>query len=423
MAKRGQNEGSIFQRKDGRWVAVVNLGWVAGKRTRKSYYGSTRKEVQEQLTKALANIQIGLPPVSDKQSVGDYLGWWLENVAKSTVRPSTWTSYEELVRLHLRPAFEKVGLSKLGAQHVRTFLNERLTSGLSTRRVQYLHAVLRAALNTAVKDQLLVRNVAAIIKPPRVIGKEVQPLTPEEARRFLDSIRGNRLEALFTVAISIGLRQGEALGLRWNDVDFEAGTLRIRYALQRIKTRNIDTEATEDGKAPTKQHTRSAFHLVEPKTKQSRRTIAIPKLTLSALAEHKARRAQERLLAGSAWRVPVITCEGEQVAVDDLVFITRFGNPFDAPTVTHRFQALLTRAGIGHHRFHDLRHTAATLLAIQGVHPRAIQAALGWENLSMLSRYAHFVEEQRQAVAVAMDAILTPVAVNAAVNNSEAKLN
>lgn len=124
---------------------------------------------------------------------------------------------------------------------------------------------------------------------------------------------------------------------------------------------------------------------MEPKTKQSRRTIAIPKLTLSALAEHKGRQSQERLLAGSAWRVPVLICEGKQVAVDDLVFITRFGNPFDAPTVTHRFQALLLQAGIGHHRFHDLRHTAATLLAVQGVHPRANRAALGWENLSMLN--------------------------------------
>jgi integrase len=102
---------------------------------------------------------------------------------------------------------------------------------------------------------------------------------------------------------------------------------------------------------------------------------------------------------------------------------SRFGNPFDAPTITHRFQALLTRAGIGHHRFHDLRHTAATLLAVQGVHPRAIQAALGWENISMLNRYAHFVEEQRQAVATAMESILNPVAVRAAVKPAQEKLN
>jgi integrase len=245
-----------------------------------------------------------------------------------------------------------------------------------------------------------------------VIGKEVQPLTPEQARRFLDSIRGNRLEALFTVAISIGLRQGEALGLRWRDIDFEAGTLRIRYALQRLR----ENVAAKKGMP-------SGFHLVEPKTKQSRRTIAMPKLTLSALAGHKKRQAHERLLAGSRWGVPVLTCEGAPIAVDDLVFVTRFGNPFDAPTITHTFQALLKRAGVGHDRFHDLRLTAATLLAVQGVHPRAIQAALGWENLSMLNRYAHFVEEERQAVATAMDSILTRVAVSVAVNAKAAKLN
>lgn len=421
MAKRGQNEGSIFQRKDGRWVAVVNLGFANGKRSRKSYYGENRKEVQEQLTTALSGLQRGLPVVGEKQTVGAYLGWWLEHVAKPTVRSSTWTSYEELVRLHLRPAFDKVPLSKVTPQDIRSFLNERLNKGLSSRRVQYLHAVLRAALNTAVRDQLLIRNVAAIVKPPRVVGKEVQPLTPEEARRFLDSIRGNRLEALFTVAISLGLRQGEALGLRWRDVDFEAGTLRIRYALQRIKVRKTIIDGTGDSNGDTKQI--SGFHLVEPKTKQSRRTIAVPKRTLSALAEHRARQAEERLLAGSGWRVSVLACEGERVAVDDLIFATRFGNPFDASTVTHRFQALLTRAGIGHHRFHDLRHTAATLLAVQGVHPRAIQAALGWENISMLNRYAHFIEEQRQAVATAMDAILSPVAVSVAVTSSDVKPN
>ena len=276
-------------------------------------------------------------------------------------------------------------------------------------RVQYLHAVLRAALNKALKDQLVIRNAAAVVKPPRVVGKEVQPLTLSESRRFLQSIQGNRLEALFTVAVSLGLRQGEALGLRWRDVDFDAGTLRIRYPLQRIKAGKSPVDDVVVNELKSK---RFGFHLVEPKTKQSRRTIGIPKVTLSALAAHKSRQAQERLLAASTWQFPELFCETQWIPVDDLIFVTRVGTPFDAPTVTHRFQSLLKQAGIGHHRFHDLRHTAATLLPVQGVHPRAIQAALGWENLSMLNRYAHFVEEHRQAVASAMDSILTPVAVN-----------
>ena len=425
MARRGQNEGSIFERKDGRWAAQVNLGWQDWKRVRKLFYGVTRKEVQEQLTTALSDIQKGLPIVMEKQTVRDYLVWWLENIAKPTVRPSTFSSYEDLVLLHLGPALMRVPLSKLNPQHVRTMLKEKLDAGLSTRRIQYLHAVLRAALNAALKDQLVARNVAALVKPPRVIEKEVRPLTPDEARRFLDVIKGDRLEALFTIAVSLGLRQGEALGLRWSDVDFEEGTLRVRYSLQRIKADRI--RQPKAGAVSVKRDTDSksrelsAFHLVEPKTKQSRRTIALPKVTLSALAAHKAKQSEDYSLAGSSRRIPVLRCDGQPVPVDDMLFVTKAGNPFDAPTVTHRFQALLKRTGIGHHRFHDLRHTAATLLAIQGVHPRAIQAALGWENLSMLNRYTHFVEEQRQSVALAMDAALSPVAVSVAVNRVERK--
>jgi integrase len=410
MARRGQNEGSIFERKDGRWAAQVNLGWINGKRARKMFYGATRKDVQSKLNTALSNIDKGLPILSEKQTVDQYLNWWLQHVAKPTVRPATFTSYDELVRLHLGPAFKAVPLSKLAPQHVRGFMTDKLNAGLSTRRVQYLHAVLRAALNTAMKDQIVIRNAAALVKPPRVVEKEVQPLTPDEARKLLKAIKGHRLEGLFAVALALGLRQGEALGLRWRDVDFDAGKLRIRFALQRLKTR-------ENGV------TKSAFHLVEPKTKQSRRTISMPAVTLSALADHRARQLEERNLAGAAWKTPALNCGGELLPVDDLVFVTSVGTPFDAPTVTHRFQAVLKLAQISHHRFHDLRHTAATLLSVQGVHPRAIQAALGWENLSMLNRYSHFVEEQRQAVASAMESILNPVAVKVAVSPTEEKPN
>jgi integrase len=216
------------------------------------------------------------------------------------------------------------------------------------------------------------------------------------------------LEALFTVAISLGLRQGEALGLRWRDIDLDNGTLRVRYALQRLKRQSIGV-----AEAPLEKE--FAFHLVEPKTKLSRRTIALPAVTLSALAEHKTRQASRRLLAGSAWKRPVLMQDGEAIQIEDLVFVNTVGQPYDPPTITHRFQALLKMAGIEHHRFHDLRHTAATFLAVQGVHPRAIQGALGWENISMLNRYAHFVEEQKHAVAIAMDSILKPVAVTVAV--------
>ena len=208
-------------------MALLNQGLQNGKRVRKSYYGETRKEVQEQLTKALSDIQRGLPVVSDKQTLGKHLAWWLEEVVKRKNRPFTYRSYEQLVRLHIEPALGNAALSKLTTQQVRTFLNAKQDSGLSSRTVQYLHAVLRKSLNVALKDQMVIRKVAALVDPPRVVAKEVQPLTPDEARRFLEGIQTDRLEALFTVAVSLGLRQGETLALRWQDVNLETGKLRV----------------------------------------------------------------------------------------------------------------------------------------------------------------------------------------------------
>ncbi len=416
MSKRGQNEGSIYQRNDGRWCATLRLGWVNGKRLRKSYYGETRKEVQDELTKALSDVQKGLPLVSAKQTLGNHLAWWLDEVVKRNCRPATYTSYEYLVRLHLEPALGRITLSKLTTQQVRTFLNEKQDSGLSSRTVQYLHAVLRKSLNVALKDQSVVRNVAALVEPPRMVAAEVQPFTPDEARQFLQVIQGDRLEALLTAAVSLGLRQGETLGLRWPDINLETGKLRVRYALQRVTPR-------KKGKLDAEPKPRTEIHLVEPKTKKSRRTIDLPQVTRSALAAHRMRQDQERHLAGSRWKVPMVHCEGRYEPVEDFVFTSSVGTPLDGCNVTKWFQKLLKNAKLPHHRFHDLRHTAATLLAVQGVHPKTIQSVLGWDQAAMMDRYGHFVDEMRKAAADGMDAILAPVAVRVAVNPSKAKLN
>jgi integrase len=218
----------------------------------------------------------------------------------------------------------------------------------------------------------------------------------------------DRLQALLTVAVSLGLRQGEALGLRWRDVGFEKGTLRVGYALQKLKAR----------KTSESEKVSSTFHLVEPKTKQSRRTVSLPAATLSSLLAHKAHQAEERALAGSGWQTPTLICDGERTLGG------RSGLCYDRRCAFRRFGdyapvSSLTVAKIGHHRCHDLRHTSATLLAIQGVHPRAIQAALGWESASILTRYAHLADEARAFVATAIEAILNPVAVNLAVKPAD----
>lgn len=401
MAKRGQNEGSIYQREDGRWVGSINLGVVNGKRRRKDFYGETRADVQKKLTEALRSQHQGIPIIAGRESLHDYLTTWLQDVAKRRVRPATYRSYEQLVRVHILPALGKVQTQKLTVQQVQAFLNSKQDGGLSSRTVQYLHAILRKALNDAVKHQLISRNVAKLVDPPAVQEKEVEPLTPAEARTFLEFVAGDRAECLITVALSLGLRQGEALALRPEDVDIEKGKLRISYALQRFDRQ---------------------IYLVEPKSKKGRRTIDLPQVTLTALVNHLARRDEERVLCGSAWKPAMVNREGK-LEETEFVFTTRIGTPLEGRGVTKRFQRILKLAGIKRHRFHDLRHTAATLLAVQGVHPRAIQAILGWEQSSMLDRYTHVVDEMRKDAASKMDAILKPVAVKSAVKMTGAKAN
>jgi len=209
----------------------------------------------------------------------------------------------------------------------------------------------------------------------RVVAKEVQPLTPDEARLFLESIKGDSLEALFAVAVSLGLRQGEALALRWQDVDWASGKLRVRYALQRIAPRK---NGADHSKKPT---ALSEIHLVEPKTKKGRRVIDLPQVARSALAAHQMRQAEVRVLAGSRWTVPVVHCEGRLEQVEDFVVVTPIGTPLDPCSLNNRFKAILKAAGIAAHPFHDLRHTAATLRAVQRVHSKTIQSVLGWDRV------------------------------------------
>lgn len=443
--RRGPGEGTIFERKDGRWCATVHLGWENGRRKRKTVYGATRAEVADKLTETQADIARGLPVASDKQTLGGHLAWWLEEVVSRKNRPSTYRSYEQLVRVHITPALGKLALSKVTPQAVRSFLNTKADGKLSARTVQYLHAVIRKALNVALKDESIARNPAALVDPPRGAAREVEPLTPDEARRFLKAIEGNRLEALYVTAVSLGLRQGEAIALRWRDVDLEAGTLRVRFALQRIRPKQSEPEAGKSAysvaspsplesdksvnsvkrvpEREKKPRVPNQTHLVEPKTKRSRRVISLPAVARAALVEHKLRQDAERLQAGSAWKTPQVHCEGKVEPVEDFIFTTTIGTPCESRGVTKRFQKALKDAGIPKHRFHDLRHTAATLLAVQGVHPKVIQSILGWDQLAMVDRYTHFVDEMRQSAAAQMDAILKPVAVNVAVNQGEAKPN
>lgn len=374
MRKRGQNEGSIYKRTDGRWVAVANLGYRNGKRWRKAFYGKTRKEVQERLTSALSALQGGVAPIPEKQTVQQFLDDWLKNSVKQAVRPRTFIRYGEHVRLHINPTLGHIKLSKLTPQHVQSLLNELLKCGLAPSTVVYTHAVLRRALRQALRWNHVSRNSASLVDAPRVEKHEIEPLSPEQARVFLKSLNGDRLEALYSVALAVGLRKGEALGLRWDDIDLDEGTLAVRWSLQRIDSKLV---------------------LVEPKSKQSRRSIALPQTAVAALKRHRVRQLQERLLAGSRWQE------------NRYVFPSTIGTPMDTRNLTRHFNKALRNAGLPPKRFHDLRHTCASLLLAQSVQPRVVMEILGHSQISLtMDTYSHVIPELQKEAAAQMDALL-----------------
>jgi len=390
---------AIFKRHDGRWAAVLNVGWRDGKRHRKYFYGATRDAVQKELTAALRAQHQGLPVAPERHTVKQFLNAWLNDCVRQSVRPRTFVSYSQLVKVHIVPDLGHIILSKLSPQDLQAFLNAKLKARrgnlskripknsdakpaeqkkpetLSPRTVQYLYAVLRRALGQALKWGLVARNVATLVNPPSVRRPEVQPLTPDEARQLLDAIDGDRMAALYSVALALGVRQGEALGLRWEDVDLEAATLTIRKAMQRVH-----------GK----------LELVDPKTTKSRRTVALPHVAVDALRAHRVRQLEERLLAGSRWHD------------EGLVFSTTIGTPLDGRNVTRHFQKLLLGAGLPRQRFHDLRHTCASLLLAQGVHPRVVMETLGHSQIKLtMDTYSHVIPQLQREAAGQMDALLS----------------
>lgn len=381
--RRANHEGSVRQRADGRWEAIISL--PDGRR--KSIYGKTQEVVVRRKTELLGSVQQGLPVPDGRTTVGQFLRLWLSDVARPTIRPRTFESYEMIVNLHLIPAFGKVRLSKLGPQDVQTYMNRKRKEGLSPKTVVNHRAVLRRALGQALKWGLVARNVATLVDPPRVTRHEIEPLSLEEAEKLLQAVRGHRLEALFTVALALGLREGEALGLCWKDVDLDGGMLLVRRQLQRLKGELVD------GKRQ-----RGRVVLAETKTDRSRRTIALPAFAVQALREHRVRQLEERLQMGARWK----GCEQ-----GELVFPSIFGTPLDARNLIRQYHALLEKAGIPRRRFHDLRHTCATLLLVQGEDLRVVMEVLGHSQITLTANtYQHVVQSLKRGAADKMQALL-----------------
>lgn len=372
MGKRGQGEGSIGRTQEGRWWARISL--PNGKR--KAFYGKTRQEVARKLAIAQRDKQIGLPVIPEHQTVEQFVAQWLE-VVRSTVKDATYSNYETYVRLHTIPDLGKVKLTRLTPQHLQALYAKKLREGLSSTSVAHLHAVIHRALRQALRWGLVATNVAEAADPPRRRRVEYRTLAPEEARRFLDAARGDRFEALHVLALTAGLREGELLALRWKDLDLEGKSLQVMRTVRRSRI-----------------HKGLVFS--EPKTDRSRRRVVLTDVAITALRRHRLAQLEERLKAGTLWED------------NDLVFPNNVGRPVEAGNMLHRsFGPLLERAGLPRIRFHDLRHSTATLLMSRGVHPKVVSEMLGHSQITItIDLYSHVLPTMQREAAAVMEDIL-----------------
>ena len=374
--ERGNGEGDVYPRKnaEGKVIGYRGAYWVRTAEGPKRRYvsGKNKTEARAALKKIKADKDGGLVFDTPALTLGEYLERWLHDSVRDTVRQRTWERYEQIVRLHLKPSLGHVRLKDLSPAHVRGLYREKLDASLSPRTVQYVHVTLHKALKDAVSDGLIARNVTEGVKAPRPKKKEVNALSPEQARALLEAAREDRMEALYVLAVHCGLRQGELLGLRWDDVDLEGGTLMVRRTL-----------------SLTEEH----GHIFEAPKNSRGRAVKLTRVAARALKDHLGRQLGEIDALGGDYR------DG------GLVFPSERGQPMRQHTLTRgSFEKLLQKARLPRIRFHDLRHTCATLLLGKGVHPKLVQELLGHATISItLDTYSHVLPGMGDRTASAME--------------------
>lgn len=375
----------FIEKRGNSWRLSVYLGKDPGsgkeKRIRKTVRGS-EKDAQKALRDLLHSIDEGIFIVPTKMTLEQYLEQWL-GTHKANVEPTTHDWYTMVCRKHIAPHLGRVQLQKLTPLAVQQFYASKLQEGrldgkgesLSPNTVRHIHRVLHKALNAAVKLQLIPRNPCDAADPPKVVKKEARYWTPEEAAQFLEAIQEDRLYALFYVALGTGLRRGELLGLRWQDVDLNEGRLTVRQEIVR-KSKGTLVKA--------------------PKTEKSRATISLSRGVVEVLKKHKARQAQERLLMG------------DQYHDSGLVFATFKGDPLEPSYISgDYFGKLIEKAKVRKINFHALRHTHATILASQGVPLKVVSERLRHSSVAITGDiYSHVFAEMDREAADSFDAAM-----------------
>jgi integrase len=362
--RRRDGDGSVYKRQDGYWAGAFYARTTSGARKRVVVYGKTLQEARDRLLKAMQQAHSGVPVPDESWKLGAYLEYWLEHVVKHNRRPATYALYETNIRLYLIPGLGTRRLNRLSVAAVQMFLNQRLEKGDSVRKVQIMRTVLSAALTRALREELIPRNVARLVELPQWQRGTIRPWTADEAKWFLGAARPDPLYAAFVLLILYGLRRGEALGLRWTDIDFEAGTIQIRQQLQRIQGQLI---------------------LGPVKTRAGQREMPLLDLVREALEGRAAQQAAHRADMGSAW------------PATDLLLTTRTGRPVEPRNLVRSFRRICDDNKIRIIKVHHLRHTVGSLLKDLQVPARDAQVILGHSRVSTtLEIYTHVDEPARR---------------------------
>jgi integrase len=376
-------KGHIRKRGKSSWAIVLDLGRDgAGKRHQKWHtVRGTKKDAERELARLITEINTGDYVEPSRMLVREYLERWLRDYAEHSVSPKTYERYDEIIRSHIVPALGGYELSKLRPLHIQGFYTAAITSGrkdgnggLSAQTVLHFHRLLHRALGQAVRWQLLARNPAEAVEPPRPQRTEMRALDDAQIALLLKSLEGSRLHAPVLLALSTGLRRGELLGLRWRDIDLERGCLTVNCSVEQTK---------------------QSLRFKIPKTERSRRMVALPSFAVDMLRAHKREQTEARLKLGPAYQN------------DDLIFPREDGSPWPPDSFSTAFAAFIRRSDLPHVRFHDLRHSHATQLLKHGVHPKIVSERLGHSKVGItLDTYSHVLPSMQEDAARKIDAAL-----------------
>ena len=370
--------GHITKRGKDSYTIVLDLGRDPETGKRKQQWVSvkgTKKDAEKRLSELLSQLDNGIYVQPKKTTLADFLEMWLNEYAKNNLSPRGFERYSGIIRKHLIPDLGKVTLTQLKPEHLQKHYAAKLNDGLSSRTVRYHHALIHVALQTAVKWGLVSRNVADAVDPPRIRRNEMQTWDQDDVNRFLEGVKDSPYYALFYTALFTGMRRSELLALRWQDVDCIYCQIYVNRSLHQLKN--------------------GSFIFTQPKSAKSSRTIALTPSTILMLREYQEKQKLEREMLGTS------------LADGDLVFSNVEGKPLRPNTVTRAWTTLAARCGLKVIRLHDARHTHASLMLKQGIHPKVVQERLGHSSIQMtIDTYSHVAPGIQEAAAKRFDEIL-----------------